>query len=440
MALNFPDSPSLGDTYTYGNVNYYYDGIKWVSTTEIMEVIPPTGEFEVRFIDYDGTILKTDYVDSGNAATPPDNPDRTSEGLTFVEWNNSYNNITHDLDVGATYETTDGKTHAFIKVSDLIKQNLVQIILNVSNSLELTVDWGDGSSPTVRQSSGNEYISHNYTVADDYEITIWISSGTGTYGFGGGTTTSIFCEQEPECLQKIYIGENVTNIGDYAFWNNNQLEKIMIPKTITSINQYVCYNCRALKAFIIPNGITVINQYALYYCPSIKYHVLPMSITTINQWSLYYRPSSDKIIVPDNINTIYERGFSSHTSVIKLVLPNKSISYGNAVYYGALILSEEIIVSNFLTIIPLYHFSSYYACPKFTFLGDITTVSAYAFYRCYNCKEFDFTNCSTVPILDHINAFDSIQKTCIIKVPAALETAWKAATNWSTYADYIIGV
>ena len=33
-----------------------------------------------------------------------------------------------------------------------------------------------------------------------------------------------------------------------------------------------------------------------------------------------------------------------------------------------------------------------------------------------------------------------IDRDCEIRVPAALVDAWKAATNWATYADHIVGV
>lgn len=63
--------------------------------------------FKVRFIDYDGTILKTEYVESG-PATAPTIPEH--QLLTFQSWNTDFSNITHDLDVGATYISKSGNT------------------------------------------------------------------------------------------------------------------------------------------------------------------------------------------------------------------------------------------------------------------------------------------------------------------------------------------
>ena len=42
--------------------------------------------------------------------------------------------------------------------------------------------------------------------------------------------------------------------------------------------------------------------------------------------------------------------------------------------------------------------------------------------------------------LSNTNAFTGIVADCEIRVPAALADEWKAATNWATYADYIVGV
>ena len=55
----------------------------------------------VKFIDYDGTILKTDKVASGSNAVPPVNP--TREGYTFNGWDKDYSNVVNDLEIYAVY-------------------------------------------------------------------------------------------------------------------------------------------------------------------------------------------------------------------------------------------------------------------------------------------------------------------------------------------------
>ncbi len=58
-------------------------------------------QFTVTFIDYDGTVLKTEIVDYGNSATPPEDP--TREGYLFAGWDTDFSNVTSDLTVTAQY-------------------------------------------------------------------------------------------------------------------------------------------------------------------------------------------------------------------------------------------------------------------------------------------------------------------------------------------------
>ena len=72
--------------------------------------------------------------------------------------------------------------------------------------------------------------------------------------------------------------------------------------------------------------------------------------------------------------------------------------------------------------------------------SSVTSIGVSAFYNC-NCIAFyDFTNHTSVPTLSNTNAFTGIAADCEIRVPAALADEWKAATNWATYADHIVGV
>jgi hypothetical protein len=85
---------------------------------EIRKLEKAQSGFEVRYFDFDGTILKTEYVEQGQDSTPPSVP--THEFLTFQEWNNDFTNIQHDMDIGATYITSDGKTRAVVNLSTVV--------------------------------------------------------------------------------------------------------------------------------------------------------------------------------------------------------------------------------------------------------------------------------------------------------------------------------
>ncbi len=58
--------------------------------------------YTVTFEDHDGTVLKTQTVNSGSSATPPADP--TRDGYTFIGWSGSYSNVTANVTVVAQYQ------------------------------------------------------------------------------------------------------------------------------------------------------------------------------------------------------------------------------------------------------------------------------------------------------------------------------------------------
>lgn len=58
--------------------------------------------FKVEWIDHDGTVLKSETVEYGEDAEPPDDPEW--EGHEFIGWDMEYANVTEDLEIKALYD------------------------------------------------------------------------------------------------------------------------------------------------------------------------------------------------------------------------------------------------------------------------------------------------------------------------------------------------
>jgi hypothetical protein len=80
-------------------------------------------KYKVTFEDYDGTVLKTQYVAYGSDAAPPRDPEK--EGYTFTGWDGDYYDITAATTVTAEYEINTYKvTFADYDGTELKVQNV----------------------------------------------------------------------------------------------------------------------------------------------------------------------------------------------------------------------------------------------------------------------------------------------------------------------------
>ncbi|MFA9370525.1 MAG: leucine-rich repeat protein [Labilibaculum antarcticum] len=97
LAATAPSNPTRTG-YTFTGWDAAFDNIK-ANTTVTAEFVINT--FTVSFQDYDGTLFKSEEVNYSSAATAPSNPTRTA--YTFTGWDVDFDNITEDITVTAEY-------------------------------------------------------------------------------------------------------------------------------------------------------------------------------------------------------------------------------------------------------------------------------------------------------------------------------------------------
>ena len=96
-------NPSKIDTSVVGQVTAIGTAVSDPTKTMTLTVnILPLEQFTVKFVNYDGTELKEQQVYRGQSATPPEVPERV--GFKFTGWDKPYNNITSNITVTAQYE------------------------------------------------------------------------------------------------------------------------------------------------------------------------------------------------------------------------------------------------------------------------------------------------------------------------------------------------
>ena len=83
-------------------------------------------------------------------------------------------------------------------------------------------------------------------------------------------------------ITQAVISDGVTNIGENAFMNCENMATVSIPSTLTSIGTGAFVECKSLTSNItIPDGVRVINNSTFNGCAKLTTVVLPSGLTTI---------------------------------------------------------------------------------------------------------------------------------------------------------------
>lgn len=77
------------------------------------------------------------------------------------------------------------------------------------------------------------------------------------------------------------LPDNLTTIGNYAFYCYTTLENISIPDTVASIGTFAFSKCTNLSLSSLPTGLTSIGDNAFYECNKITEITIPAGVTTI---------------------------------------------------------------------------------------------------------------------------------------------------------------
>jgi len=385
-----------------------------------------SSEDDVRFIDYDGTIVNSYSAEDFLALSAmPANP--SHEGLTAQGWNwsladaKAYVQSYGMLDIGQMYITTSGATEIDIKMVE----GRLSPVCGIGVNGKASIDWGDntsldiitGTDVSVRQNTTHIYLTPGfYTVkisAVEGEIGICGGNNVRSYLLYSGTNTYSGLNQAYQySVKAIRLGNNISYFQQYSLGALGELRTITIPSYATSMfnANYVMHGCDALKCLIIPAGTEqVSNPFTSY---SMKFISLPSSlrICAIGIGS----SAITRLFIPDGVTsfstasssayalniliiacatTLPNYAYSDNRSIEKVKIPNV-LSIGNSAF-GSCYSLRTVELSNSLTSIGNSSFQNCFNLEKLIIPETVTTISGAAFYGCRSLREVEIPSSVT---------------------------------------------
>lgn len=147
--------------------------------------IEESAVYTVTFQDFDGTVLKTETVTSGEAATAPENPQR--EGYTFVSWDKDFSDITEDAVIKAEYLRSTDAVFAVETVTVQPGTSKVDVRVTVTNNpgilgMMLSVNYDEKQLKLVEGQTGSVLSRLSFQKPSNYADGcgfLWYGSETG---------------------------------------------------------------------------------------------------------------------------------------------------------------------------------------------------------------------------------------------------------------------
>ena len=220
-------------------------------------------------------------------------------------------------------------------------------------------------------------------------------------------------------IKTIIIGDGVTGIPDFAFYNYYNLTNVTIGNGVATIGAYAFSECHNLKSVTIPDSVTTIGDYAFEYCIRLASVTIGNNVTSIGKYAFHDCYKLTSVTIPDSVTTIGDYAFKYCSNLTNVTLGKGLTQIGTRIFVGCNVLSEinvneanknycsvdGVLYNKNKTVIVAYpsgKMDKEFTIPDtvkeigtYSFAGcnnlqtlyipeSVTTIGAYAFEDCYN--------------------------------------------------------
>ena len=176
----------------------------------------------------------------------------------------------------------------------------------------------------------------------------------------------------PAGLTAYTIPEDVTGIGDYAFYYCQNLTEIAVPSSVTRIGNYAFYRT-GITSLTLPEGLKELGTNSFGYCQSLQSLTVPASLPRIGERAFYGCSVLSSVSLPEGLQEIGQRAFYNCNALTSITVPS-TVTWVGSYAFSARNLTQATLLP---TVPPTLQGYLFYDNSKMTINVPAASLDAY---------------------------------------------------------------
>ena len=169
--------------------------------------------------------------------------------------------------------------------------------------------------------------------------TLTVTAGrTGVMGDLSAYSNTVLPVISGRTLTKVILEEGITNIGDYAFYDSNEVTsglesfEINLPSTLTRIGKYAFRWHIMPGELMLPEGLTELGSGAFMQAKGVTGISIPSTLKNIPNQAFFMLSDVTTLVIPDTVETLGISSFGLMTGLKNLTVPVEHVLSSTAFY------------------------------------------------------------------------------------------------------------
>ena len=378
--------------------NYFSHNTDFLATDEVAKIKVVNGTHSDGF--------KTGYYKAGTSVTLTAN--EAEDGYAFSHWINNSEAVIGDSEE-LTIENCSTNTYSAVykKLSSIIASG------KCGDNLTWTL-YEDGN---LAITGSGEMYDYSTMTTSSYTKSPWYSYR--------------------ELIKNVIVDEQVTTIGNYAFWNCSNLQNATIGESVSKINENAFTECTTLKSINLPTSLVAISNNAFRNCYNLTDIIIPNSVTYIGMYAFYNCRSLTEICIPNSLENIISYTFSGCINLTKISIPQSITKIYAEAFYNCYNLSS-FNIDNIESWCNIY-FLNYTSNPLFyaenLYVNDVLVTDLIIPESVTSISDYAFQNCKSITAVTISKNVTYIGNHAFYGCENLSKVTFKKVSGWSYYLD-----